>query len=199
MTSSRVRRRWLSLAATAAVFALVLGALALRGPSPDAPPARAAVSPMGEHAWPMVGGSNSRDLVNLFDTNIPTNWSVKAGAEKNVKWVVPLGSKAYGGPIVAGGKIFIGTNNDVPRDPKITGDKGILMCFRESDGKFLWQAVHDKLEKGRVNDWPREGICSSPVVKGNRLYYVNNRCQVVCADVEGDQEKQEAKILWTID
>ena len=59
------------------------------------------------------------------------------------------------------------------------------MCFRESDGKFLWQLTHDKLAAGRVNDWPKQGICSSPCVEGNRLYYVSNRCELVCADVEG--------------
>ncbi len=43
------------------------------------------------------------------------------------------------------------------------------MCFNEADGKFLWQSVSDKLPAGRVNDWPDEGICSSPVVEGDRL------------------------------
>jgi outer membrane protein assembly factor BamB len=211
MNSSRVLRRWLSLAATAAVFALVLAALALRGPSPDAPPARADAAPRGEHAWPMFGGSITRDQVNLVETDIPTAWNIKAGAEKNVKWSVQLGTKAYGGPVVSGGKIFIGTNNNVPRNPKITGDKGILMCFRESDGQFLWQAVHDKLEKGRVNDWPDEGVCSTPVVEGNRLYYVSNRCELICADTEGlangnqgvtDEKYQspsDADIIWRLD
>ena len=37
------------------------------------------------------------------------------------------------------------------------------MAFRASDGKFLWQATHDKLPAGRVNDWPLQGICSTPV------------------------------------
>jgi outer membrane protein assembly factor BamB len=127
----------------------------------------------------------SRNLVNLVEKGIPTTWGMKAGAEKNIKWSVPLGSKAYGGPIVTGGKIFIGTNNNAPRNPAIKGDKGVLMCFRESDGKFLWQMVHDKLPAGRVNDWPEEGICSSPVVEGDRLYYVSNRCEVICASTEG--------------
>src|SRR5262249_26856919 len=45
--------------------------------------------------------------------------------------------------------------------------------------------VHDKLPSGLVNDWPREGICSTPVVEGDRLYYVSNRCELVCADTEG--------------
>ena len=49
------------------------------------------------------------------------------------------------------------------------GDKGVLMCFNESDGQVPLAGRHDKLEAGRVNDWPDEGICSSPVVEGDRL------------------------------
>ena len=41
---------------------------------------------------------------------------LKPGAEKNVKWSQALGTKAYGGPIISGGKIFVGTNNWQPRD-----------------------------------------------------------------------------------
>jgi outer membrane protein assembly factor BamB len=98
---------------------------------------------------------------------------------------------------VAGGRIFVGTNNAKPRDPAFQGDKGVLMCFEEATGKFLWQAVYDKLAAGRVNDWPDEGICSSPVVEGDRLYYVNNRAEVICADVAGAGGK--AKDLWKFD
>jgi outer membrane protein assembly factor BamB len=59
------------------------------------------------------------------------------------------------------------------------------MCFRESDGKFLWQAVSDKLESGFENDWPDQGVCSSPAVEGKRLYYLTNRGEFVCLDTEG--------------
>jgi outer membrane protein assembly factor BamB len=48
-------------------------------------------------------------------------------------------------------------------------------------------------------DWPLQGICSSPVVEGNRLWYVSNRCEVVCADTAGQPDKGEARILWTLD
>jgi outer membrane protein assembly factor BamB len=147
----------------------------------------------------MFGGSNQRNMVNLVEKGILDNWSIKKGAEKNIKWSIELGSKAYGGPVIAGGRIFVGTNNERPRDPKIRGDRGVLMCFRESDGKFLWQAVHEKLPGGQENDFPREGIASSPVVEGYRLYYVSNRCEVVCADVAGDVTTGKAKILWTYD
>src|SRR6516165_6639250 len=128
-------RRILSLASTVLVFAVVLGALALQSPSPDALSARAdAGKDDTRHNWPLFGGSASRDLVNLAEKDMPTQWEVRKGKEKNVKWSTQLGDKAYGGPIVAGGKIYVGTNNGRPRNPEIKGDKGIVMCFRESDG-----------------------------------------------------------------
>ncbi len=186
-------RRWLSLAATMAVLGSVLTVLSLRQ-SWDQAKAEADAREKAGRDWPLFGGTVQRNLVNLFEKNIPTTWDVKPGAEKNIKWSVPLGSKAYGGPIVAGGKIFIGTNNQVPRDPAIQGDKGVLMCFEEATGKFLWQAVHDKLAAGRVQDWPLEGICSSPVVEGDRMYYVSNRCEVVCAN-----DRDCAASIWKLD
>jgi outer membrane protein assembly factor BamB len=170
-----------------------LAALALLASSPAQAP-----KPAGKSPLPMFGGTPQRNLANIVDKDIPDTWSVKKGAEKNVKWVARLGGHAYGGPVVAGGRVFVGTNNEKPRDPKVKGDKGVVMCFRESDGKFLWQAVHDKLPV-EANDWPREGVASTPTVDGDRLYYVSNRCELVCADVAGDEATGKAKILWTYD
>src|SRR5437868_2311072 len=136
-------------------------------PAPDAP--------AGKNSWPMFGGSNQRNMANEVEKDLPDSWSIAEKQEKNIKWTARLGSQAYGGPVVADGKIFIGTNNQEPRDPKVTGDKGVMMCFRESDGQFLWQIVHDKLPDPNENDWPQTGICSHPVVEGKRLYYVSNR------------------------
>jgi len=133
----------------------------------------------------MFGVSPSRNMVNLIETNVPVECSIDKGKEKNIKWVVPLGSQSYGNPVVTGGKVLVGTNNQLERNPKITGDKGNVMCFQASDGKFLWQAVHDKLESGRVNDWPEQGICSTGVVDDGKYYYVSNRAELVCADLEG--------------
>jgi outer membrane protein assembly factor BamB len=133
--------------------------------------------------WPMWGGTPSRNMHNPWEKGIPHEWDVKAG--KNIKWTAALGSQSYGNPVVYGGKIFVGTNNEGKRNPKIEGDKGIVMCFNEADGQFLWQAVHDKLSAGRVNDWPEQGICSSPVAEDGKIYYVSNRAELVCADVQG--------------
>src|SRR5262249_49393729 len=176
-------RRLLAAVSTFVILALVLwflvpSAQSIRSNDERSAPAKTAE----EHNWPMFGGSPSRNMVNTFEKNVPTEWSVEEGAAKNIKWSADLGSKAYGGPVIADGKVFVGTNNGKRRNPKIKGDKGIVMCFDEKTGKFLWQAVHDKLPAGLVNDWPQEGICSTPAVEGKRIYYVSNRCELVCAD-----------------
>ncbi len=130
----------------------------------------------------MWGGAPQRNMASSM-RNLPSSWDIKT--KQNIKWKADLGTTSYGNPVVADGKVFVGTNNGNPRNPEISGDKGILMCFRESDGKFLWQAVSDKLESGQVNDWPEQGVCSSPAVEGKRLYYVTNRGELVCLDTEG--------------
>jgi len=160
--------------------------------------------------WPMWGGSPDRNMVS-DETGIPAEWDVKK--KTNIKWVAKLGSQTYGNPVVADGKIFVGTNNGGRFRPGIKGDKGVVLCFDEKTGKLLWQATHDKLPTGRVNDWPEQGICSTCYVDGDRLYYVSNRCEVVCADVDGladgkndgpftgekYKDKQDADFIWLYD
>jgi outer membrane protein assembly factor BamB len=136
----------------------------------------------GTGNWPMWGGTPDRNMVSSM-RGLPTEWDVTT--KKNVRWVAALGSQSYGNPIVADGMVFVGTNNEDPRDPKQGGDRGVLMAFRESDGAFLWQQTHTKLESGRANDWPFQGVASSPLVEGERLYYVSNRGVLWCLDTKG--------------
>jgi len=187
----------------------------------------------GQSDHVMFGGTIGHNMVNTADTGVPVQLlpqvekdddgkdKILKPADANLLWKSPLGSRAYGGPIVSGGKVFVGTNNDNARNPrditttadgdKLPVDKGIVMCFVENDGKFLWQAVHDKLPSGQVHDWPKEGICSTPTVEGDKVYYVSNRCTVVCADVNGlangnqgittekYKDATDADILWETD
>jgi len=141
-----------------------------------------ALSDPGSGDWPMWGGTPDRNMVSSMK-GLPTTWDLKT--KKNVKWIAELGSQAYGNPVVANGMVFVGTNNEAMRDPNIKGDKGVLMAFRESDGQFMWQAVHDKLAAGRGNDWPFQGICSSPLVEDGVVYYMSNRGELMAVDVDG--------------
>jgi len=146
-----------------------------------------AVLAMGSAAvWaadrPQWGERHSRNMVSA-ETSLPESFDPETGA--NVKWSVPLGSQCYSTPIVAGGKVLIGTNNDEPRDPRHVGDRGVLMCFDEADGRFAWQLVVPKLSSDIYLDWPRSGMCSPPTVEGDRVYTVTNRDEVVCLDLHG--------------
>src|SRR5262245_37653197 len=57
--------------------------------------------------WPMFGGTPGRNMVNPMAKNLPADWAVEKGEKKNVKWLAQLGNKAYGGPVVANGKVFV--------------------------------------------------------------------------------------------
>jgi outer membrane protein assembly factor BamB len=171
---------------------------------------RLSASDPGTGDWPMWGGSPDRNMV-ANAKGLPTDWDVKT--KKNIKWVADLGSQSYGNAVVSGGMVFVGTNNEGVRDPKQPGDRGVLMAFRESDGEFLWQQTHVKLESGRANDWPFQGVASSPLVEGERLYYVSNRGVVHCLDIQGFRDNEndgpfkdekltsqtDADVIWTFD
>ncbi len=146
------------------------------------------------HDWPQWGGqpqrnmySNERGLPDRFDPGKPKPGSeeIDLKTTKNVKWVTKLGSQSYGNVTVSRGKVFVGTNNESPRDPQHQGDYSIMMCFDEKTGEFLWQLVVPKLASGKVNDWENLGILSSPTVDGDRVYLVTSRCEVICLDVNG--------------
>lgn len=200
MQSFPTLKRWLAGGLSAGVFLVVLVGLSLTGAGKVHTPVQAqpaAVAKPGD--WTMFGGTLSRNMVNTTSKNLPVKWSVEEGEYENVKWAADLGSRAYGGPIIAAGKVFVGTNNQKPRDKKYVSEKGtpidmgVLMCFDDPNGSFLWQNAFFKLPGGRVVDWPLEGICSTPTVEGNKVYYVSNRCEVVCSDVTS------GAILWKLD
>ena len=192
------------------LWALVLSVVGLAtAKAPLEPPTtRPATQPARD--WPLWGGSPSRNAVSAA-RGIPHEWNLDTG--HNIKWAVPLGSYSYGGPVVAGGRVFVGTNNARELRPHSTGDKGCLLCLDAATGELLWQATHDKLPTGPANDWPEQGVASTPYVHGDRVYYVSNRCELVCADVNGfhdgvndgpyrDEkftERQDADFLWIRD
>src|SRR5262245_13796773 len=195
--------RWLAATFTALVFGGIIIVGGLRGT--DVRKDTAGDVKSTPDTWPMYGGDPNRNMVNTHVKGLPVKWDVDA--KNNVVWVADLGSKAYGGPIVVDGKVIIGTNNQKPRQKSIMVDGkqiplvnangkpvdlGVIMCFDEKKGDFLWQQVFFKLAAGQVNDWPYEGICSTPVVDGDRFYYVSNRCELVCAGLGG-------QIHWKLD
>jgi outer membrane protein assembly factor BamB len=159
-------------------FSALPAALALLTVAALASPAAA-----GDQKVAMFGDGPKRNMVNLTEEGLPSEWDVRTG--KNVKWSQPVGSQAYAGPVVHGGKVFVGTNNEGRRNPELGQDRGVVMAFDEKTGEFLWQMTHTKLPESKLHDWPLQGVCSTPAIEGDRLYYVSNRAQVVALDTEG--------------
>ena len=170
---------------------------------PRSPIDKQANAPIKRGDWPQWGGTSYRNNTPISDLPIPTEWHPgefdrKTSAwirdkSKNVKWVLSLGSQTYGNPVISGGKVFVGTNNTsgyLKRYPADV-DLGVLLCFNESDGKFMWQDSSEKLPTGRVNDWPLMGICCAPLVEGDRLWYVTSRGEVKCLDTEGFYDNED--------
>ena len=153
---------WTRVAVAGLAWSLALGALA-------------ADQPQWGQAW-------SRNMVS-GEKNLPDSFDPATG--RNIKWSARLGGETHATPVIARGRVLIGTNNDEPRDPRHKGDRSVLMCLDEKDGRLLWQLVVPKLTNSIYWDWPHAGICSTATVEGERVYLVSNRGEALCLDLLG--------------
>ncbi len=152
--------------------------------------AMALLAAVRAHDWPMWGGIDPGRNMYSPATGLPATFrpgrffpgreTFDPATSENIKWVAKLGSLGFGSPMVAGGKVFIGTNNDSPKDPRHQGDRSVLLCLDEEHGGLLWQLLIPKLKSGKVNDWENLGLLSSPAIEGNRVYLASSRCEVLC-------------------
>jgi len=136
--------------------------------------------PAADH--PQWGQNFSRNMVS-DERRLPD--SINPATGKSLKWKARLGSETHSTPVIAAGKVLIGTNNDEPRDSRRQGDLSVLMCLDEKDGHLLWQLVVPKLTNSIFWDYPKAGICSPATVEGERVYVVSNRGEVLCLDLNG--------------
>jgi outer membrane protein assembly factor BamB len=131
---------------------------------------------------PQWGEAWSRNMVSA-EKHLPASFDPVTG--KNIKWKARLGTQSHSTPIIAGGRVYIGTNNEQPRDPKHKGDRGVFLCLDEQTGALLWQLVVPKRDEDAYMDWPRTGMSSEATVEGDRVYLVDNRGAVLCLDAKG--------------
>ena len=181
-------------------------------------------STIGAAEWNQWGGSPQRNNTPAA-TNLPIEWETgefdydtgvwDPATSKNVAWVAALGSQSYGNQVLAGGQVYVGTNNGngwLKRYPAAV-DLGCLLAFSAADGSFLWQDSSEKLPTCRVHDWPLQGICCAPLVEGDRLWFVTSRGEVKCLDTAGFRDGEndgpfmnepvtaddEADVVWVLD
>jgi len=150
------------------------------------------IAPASAKDQPQWGETFSRNMVSA-ETRLPDG--LDPATRRNIRWVAPLGTETYATPVISGGKVFIGTNNEKPRDPRQKGDRGVLLCLDEKDGSLCWQLVVPKFIPMLYRDWPRSGICSPATVEGDKVYIVTNRGEVMCLDINGQANGNDGPYL----
>jgi outer membrane protein assembly factor BamB len=142
--------------------------------------------------------------------NPPVDWDTTTG--RNIVWSVELGNETFGRPVVAGDAVYVGTDNARHMNPAYQEDAGVLMAFHARDGRFLWQDVAPRVERG-LREFLLPSTTSAPYVEGNRLYYVTAECQLRCLDTQGFRDGENdgpyreeafednaaADIVWELD
>jgi len=110
--------------------------------------------------WPQWGGGQFRNLV-AHEAGLPATFypgkkkrdrmGFDPGTSKNVRWMVRLGSENYSCPVVAGGRVYIGTNDEDLNDERFRPTNGgVLMCLDEQTGDLVWRLVVPRLEIDRA-------------------------------------------------
>jgi len=142
--------------------------------------------------------------------NPPVDWDRTTG--RNIVWSVELGDETFGRPVVVGDAVYVGTDNARHLNPAIEEEAGVLVAFDAKDGRFLWQDIAPRVERG-LREFLLPSTTSAPYVEGNRLYYVTAECQLRCLDTQGFrdgenngpyqeevfQDDAAADIVWELD
>jgi outer membrane protein assembly factor BamB/protein-L-isoaspartate O-methyltransferase len=161
-------------------------------------------NPTLQKDWPMYGGNPTRNAVGM-GKRPPKQWAVKIDGDRmlpvhNIRWIAGAGTGfSMAAPVVANGYVWMGTNNENPRDPARKVPAPVLMCFRESDGAFVWQYLAP-VRKGLRADASWTGIKCSPLIAQDRLWFTTPGAEVVCLDIGPLLRGQGAPVeLWKVD
>ena len=161
-----------------------------RGTAPGVVPGRPA------HDWSPWGRDDAHNAVSPeqnvtldFQFPMPHEDGTTKQPARNIAWRASLGSRTVVPPVIADGLVWCCSNArqatlfGVPL-PSRMWDGGVLLCFRESDGALLWRHCSGRIRKGNwVEDFAQSSLGSVPYLDGDRLWYMNNRNEVVCFDI----------------
>lgn len=110
-------------------------------------------------------------------------------------WELKLGLHQYSIPTIDRGRIFLATDDSAVQQPgyQPTGG-GVLLCVEQATGKLIWELPSPRYMEGvkppyHFDQW-QCGICSQPVVDGERVFVVGNRGEVLCVD------RNRGTVLW---
>ncbi len=125
--------------------------------------------------------------------HLPIHW----GADKNVKWRVPLPSWSGSTPIVWGDRVLVSSAGPVggataPTLKQMGGSRPaegldlLLLCLSREDGRLLWQV---KLDEGNAHYGKQNLSSPSPVTDGKHLWAMTGTGVFTALTMDG-------KVLW---
>jgi outer membrane protein assembly factor BamB len=151
--------------------------------------------------WPQWGygpgrnmASDAKNMPLSFGPGKPKSDSrqIDMSTTRNVKWAIVLGSQTYGNPVISNGRIIVGTNDAMLKDPRFKRTRGgLVLCCDAETGKTLWKLVvprYEIRERGFYMDQMNLGICNSASIEGDRAYIVTGRGEVLCLDMNGQAD-----------
>ncbi len=145
--------------------------------------------------WPMLGRDKTRNPVSP-EKGAPVEWDIKTG--RNVKWRAALGWVSMDDPVIADGFVWVGTNRHSRADPGMEEDAPVLKCFRESDGKPVWQFVALPAN-GVSRGFGFLGFHSSPLIENGRAWLTTRYGEVHCFDLSPLRTgTAEPKPVWML-
>ena len=166
--------------------------------------------PIASHVAPTASVAPSPPTTVVSAGNTPVDWDTNTG--RNIVWSVELGNETFGRPVVAGDVVYVGTDNARRLNSDYQEDSGVLVALQVKDGKFLWQDVSPRVERG-LREFLLPSTTSAPYVEGDRLYYVTAECQLRSLDTRGFRDGENngpyrdeifqtdtaADIVWELD
>jgi outer membrane protein assembly factor BamB len=161
-----------------AILSLVV-ALALGVAPADGAPVETSPDPQ-----PRWGGSSGANMASEA-RNLPAD-----PARTEPLWELKLGTHQYSIPTVDRGRIYLAANDGGVERPGLrpTGG-GVLVCVDQATGRLIWQLPSPRFFGGvkppyHYDQW-KCGICSGPLVDGDRVYVISGRGEILCLDRAG--------------
>ncbi len=115
-------------------------------------------------------------------------------------WELPLGRHQYTMPTIDRDRLYVCADDaGVKRAGYRPSGGGVIMCVEQATGALIWQMPSPRYFEGikppyHFDQWDC-GICSGPVVDGERVYVIGNRGEILCLDRHGQANGNQGPFL----
>ncbi len=133
-----------------------------------------------------------------------------------VLWTQDIGHAAAAIARAEGAEVIIATNQfpnpaEIATPQRIAG--GAVLCFESQNGTVRWGITHAHQDRDDSIVRSFAGVTSRPTIDGDRVFYVSNRGELICLDLEGLLDEEDdglpedehagegttADVVWRLD